>query len=108
MQNSLVLDLGFGGMFQSFDEANCRQALLYARNLVLYLYKVFLKLFIALDKTLFCFSTENMRRVFFFLLHMTLTLKAPRKSASENVCLCRLLHLLADFSNLHFAYRQTV
>ena len=38
-----------------------------------------------------------------------LTLKAPRKSASENVvCLCRLLHLLANFSNLHFAYRQTV
>ena len=38
-----------------------------------------------------------------------LTLKGPRKSASENVvCLCRLLHLLADFSNLHFAYRQTV
>ena len=38
-----------------------------------------------------------------------LTLKAPRKTASENVvCLCRLLHLLANFSNLHFAYRQTV
>ena len=37
-----------------------------------------------------------------------LTLKAPRKSASENVCLCRLLHLLVNFSNLHFAYRQTV
>ena len=38
-----------------------------------------------------------------------LTLKVPRKSASENVvCLCRLLHLLANFSNLHFAYRQTV
>ena len=39
----------------------------------------------------------------------SLTLKAPRKSASENVvCLCHLLHLLANFSNLHFAYRQTV
>ena len=38
-----------------------------------------------------------------------LTLKVPRKTASENVvCLCRLLHLLANFSNLHFAYRQTV
>ena len=37
-----------------------------------------------------------------------LTLKAPRKSASENVvCECRLLHL-ANFSNLHFACRQTV
>ena len=31
----------------------------------------------------------------------TLTLKAPRKTASENVvCLCRLLNILADFSNL--------
>ena len=38
-----------------------------------------------------------------------LTIKAPRKPASENVvCLCRLLHLLANFSNILFAYRQTV
>ena len=38
-----------------------------------------------------------------------LTLKAPRKTASENVvCLCRLLNILANFSNLFFAYRQTV
>ena len=30
-----------------------------------------------------------------------LTLKAPRKTVSENVvCLCRLLNILADFSNL--------
>ena len=30
-----------------------------------------------------------------------LTLKAPRKTASENVvCLCRLLNILADLSNL--------
>ena len=30
-----------------------------------------------------------------------LILKAPRKTASENVvCLCRLLNILADFSNL--------
>ena len=30
-----------------------------------------------------------------------LTLKAQRKTASENVvCLCRLLNILADFSNL--------
>ena len=36
-------------------------------------------------------------KVFFSLL----TLKAPRKTASENVvCLCRLLNTLADFSNL--------
>ena len=42
-------------------------------------------------------------------LWLAVNLKAPRKSASENVvCLCRLLHLLANFSNLHFAYRQTV
>ena len=39
----------------------------------------------------------------------TLTLKAPRNPASENVvCLCHLLHLLANFSNIPFAYRQTV
>ena len=37
-----------------------------------------------------------------------LTLKTPRKPASENVCLCRLLNILANFSNLFFAYRQTV
>ena len=30
-----------------------------------------------------------------------LTLKVPRKTASENVvCLCRLLNILANFSNL--------
>ena len=39
----------------------------------------------------------------------SLTLKAPRKTASENVdCLCRLLNILANFSKLFFAYRQTV
>ena len=37
-----------------------------------------------------------------------LTIKAPRKTASENVCLCRLLNILANFSKLFFAYRQTV
>ena len=42
-------------------------------------------------------------------LNQLLTLKAPRKTASENVvCLCHLLNILADFSNLFFAYRQTV
>ena len=42
-------------------------------------------------------------------LKSKLTVKAPRKTASENVvCLCRLLHLLANFSNLNFAYKQTV
>ena len=40
---------------------------------------------------------------------LELTLKEPRKPASENVvCLYRLLHLLANFSNILFAYRQTV
>ena len=35
-----------------------------------------------------------------FTIH-PLTLKAPRKTASENVvCLCRLLNILANFSNL--------
>ena len=38
-----------------------------------------------------------------------LTLKMPRIPASENVvCLCHLLNILANFSNLLFAYRQTV
>ena len=37
-----------------------------------------------------------------------LTLKMPRKPASENVYLCRLLYLLANFPNILFAYRQTV
>ena len=38
-----------------------------------------------------------------------LTLKAPRKTASENViCLCRLLNILANFFKPIFAYRQTV
>ena len=33
----------------------------------------------------------------------------PRKPASENVlCLCRLLNIRANFSNLFFAYRQAV
>ena len=41
--------------------------------------------------------------------HILLTLKAPRKTASENVvCLCRLLNILANFIKPTFAYRQTV
>ena len=43
------------------------------------------------------------------LYYLLLTLKAPRKTAFENVvCLCRLQNILANFSNLFFAYRQTV
>ena len=43
------------------------------------------------------------------LVRKALTLKVPRKTASENVfCLCRLLNILANFSKLFFAYRQTV
>ena len=65
-------------------------------------------------------TTQMHRLIRVFIVYMSegmfshmaahlLTLKATRKSASENVvCLCRLLHLLANFSNLHFAYRQTV
>ena len=46
---------------------------------------------------------------FGWLLVWSLTLKAPRKPASENIAwLYRLLHLLANFSNILFAYRQTV
>ena len=38
-----------------------------------------------------------------------LSLKTPRKPASENVvCLCRLLTILANFIKPIFAYRQTV
>ena len=38
-----------------------------------------------------------------------LTLKTPRKPTSENVvCFCRLLNILANFSNMLFAYRRTV
>ena len=63
-----------------------------------------------------CISPKHFK-IFFLLIPQFpdyrdcsfLTLIAPRKSASENVvCLCRLLHLLANFSNLQFAYRQTV
>ena len=37
------------------------------------------------------------------------SLKMPRKTASENVnCLCHLLHFLANFSNILFAYKQNV
>ena len=47
-------------------------------------------------------STVYSRRHFSTVAHInTLTLKAQRKTASENVvCLCRLLNILADFSNL--------
>ena len=38
-----------------------------------------------------------------------LTLKTPRKPASENVvCLCRLLNILENFSNILSACMQTV
>ena len=51
-------------------------------------------------------SLEHWRvdtKVFLFmsLFISLLTLKAPRKTASENVvCLCRLLNIIAAFSNL--------
>ena len=40
-------------------------------------------------------------RKYILLGNISLTLEAPRKTTSENVvCLCRLLNILADFSNL--------
>ena len=49
-------------------------------------------------------NCENNSSDFYFL-----TLKTPRKPASENVvCSYCLLHLLANFSNIRFEYRQTV
>ena len=45
-------------------------------------------------------SIKSSKRTVIFSRFL-LTLKAPRKTASENVvCLCRLLNILADFSNL--------
>ena len=39
--------------------------------------------------------------LFIYQLTFALTLKTPRKSTFENiVCLCRLLNILANFSNL--------
>ena len=63
----------------------------------------------AINKTITWSLLTGLQWSMIIMWTTTLTLKAPRKSASENVvCLCRLLHLLANFSNLHFAYRQTV
>ena len=45
----------------------------------------------------------------FSSVETSLTLKAPRKIASENVvCLCRLLNILADFSSLFLHTGKTV
>ena len=58
------------------------------------------------DILLILFPIKSMLRSTW--MHLTLTLKLPRKPASENVvCLCRLLNILANFSNI-FAYWQTV
>ena len=66
-----------------------------------------------MNETLAILSVKNKKKCLKYhlllLKYSRLTLKAPRKSASENVVfLSRLLHLLANFSNLQFAYRQTV
>ena len=46
-------------------------------------------------------SSLNVFFFYFILYRCLLTLKAPRKPAPENVvCLCRLLNILANFSNL--------
>ena len=51
---------------------------------------------------LFCFmALFPNNNVFNSFIAFYLTLKAPRKTASENaICLCRLLNILANFSNL--------
>ena len=44
---------------------------------------------------------EGCGDLYFYFRERPLTLKTPRKSASENVVhLCRLLNILANFSNL--------
>ena len=46
-------------------------------------------------------NRRHAKEIVGFVLDATLTLKAPRKPASENVvCLCRLLNILVNFSNL--------
>ena len=46
------------------------------------------------------FSSSNSQLLFKLCRISMLIFKAPRKTASENVvCLCRLLNILADFSN---------
>ena len=66
-------------------------------------YKEFLKNiyhFLRKSKKSRYFPTTLVRKVTSFIM-ILLTLKAPRKPASENViCLCRLLNILANFSNL--------
>ena len=48
-----------------------------------------------------CFLSTNTGRLSKTQPAIYLTLKTPRKTASENVvCLCRLLNILANFSNL--------
>ena len=48
------------------------------------------------------YFTYNVRTFISMIkMHVMLTLKMPRKPASENfVCSCRLLNILANFSNL--------
>ena len=54
-------------------------------------------------------TSTKTKTLVLLLLSTKLTLTMPRKPASENVvCICRLLHLLANVSNILFAYRQTV
>ena len=63
------------------------------------------KLYISISISVFVDATLIFRQTLDFVLcpavFKLLTLKAPRKTASENVaCLCCLLNILADFSNL--------
>ena len=73
-----------------------------------------LKLFSAVSVNLFGDAGSHVfcntvSQTFPFKITHALTLKMPRKTTPENViCLYRLLHFLANFSNIPFAYRQSV
>ena len=61
------------------------------------------------EQFLILFSLESFTYSGIFKTEFHLTLKMPRKPVSENVvCLCCLQNILANVSNLFFAYRQTV
>ena len=56
-----------------------------------------------------CLLLHQEIKVMFHGSKTSLTLKTPRKPASENVvCLCRLLNILANFSNLFFHIGNSV
>ena len=52
------------------------------------------------DKMNVKFARQFLIQVRYTVSAFPLTLKMPRKPPSENVCLCRLLNILTNFSNL--------